>query len=114
MEQLWIEIRSICKNIMSYSLDLIYDSFEVVLEKLKIGLKNYKETGFEDIQLSFFLKYISIPETLNKALEDQKSKEGLLSIFEEINQILTEKHLKDINDLEISDEHFVVTSLSKT
>jgi len=73
MISLWREIDLISKNVMSFSLDLIYESLDDVLKKLKTSINELIETGKEDLQIGFFLKYISMPDTMNKLLQKDET-----------------------------------------
>lgn len=49
MVSLWKEIDSKSKNIMSFSLDLIYESLDDVINKLKISINDMITHGKEDL-----------------------------------------------------------------
>jgi hypothetical protein len=84
METLWTEIVKISKNIISFSLDLIYDSLDDVMSKLKTAIQNMISNGHEDIQIGFFLKYISIPSTMNQLLNKEETRKEVLSVYQQL------------------------------
>lgn len=84
MVSLWKEIDSKSKNIMSFSLDLIYESLDDVINKLKISINDMITHGKEDLQIGFFLKYISMPETMNKLLKKDETRKEILHVYEQI------------------------------
>lgn len=86
METLWREIVAISKNIISFSLDLIYESLDDVMSKLKAAIQNMITNGKEDLQIGFFLKYISIPETMNKLLLKDETRNDVLNVYQQLIQ----------------------------
>jgi hypothetical protein len=84
MDTLWSEIEDISKNIMSFSLDLIYNSLEDVIKKLIVAIDEMEKSGKEDLQLTYFLKYISIPETMGKLLREEETRTKVLHVYDSL------------------------------
>lgn len=42
--------------------------------------------GTEDLQIGFFLKYISIPETMNKLLLKDETRNDVLNVYQQLIQ----------------------------
>lgn len=81
---------------MSFSLDLIYESLDDVIRKLKTSIKDMIDHGKEDLQIAFFLKYISMPDTMNKLLKKDETRKEILDVYEQLISFevkLQEKHL---------------------
>lgn len=84
MQALWKEIVLIAKNVISFSLDLIYDSLDDVISKLKAAIQTMVSEGIEDMQIGYFLKYVSIPDTMNKLLLKDETWADILHVYQQL------------------------------
>lgn len=100
MVSLWSEIDHISKNIMSFSLDLIYQSLDDVLSKLKLSIKDMIEHGKDDISIVFFLKYISMPDTMNKLLKKDETRTEILYVYELITSYENQQQIKQLKSVD--------------
>ena len=77
MEALWTKILEVNREVVSLSLGLVFDSISQVLQNLeKSLLLENKVESFQEIAL--YLKYLSIPETMVKLLEDVQCRDKIL------------------------------------
>jgi len=80
---LWKAIESECRTIMSYCLSLVYESLEDLMKKVT-SLLEKMDVNNADNSLGIYINYLTLPETMNKALKINDIKDLILVIYEKL------------------------------
>ena len=118
---IWSSIESECRSIMSYCLSLVYESLEDLMRKVT-SLLERMDIGQSDNSLGIYINYLTLPETMNKALKSNEIKDLILVVYEKLCMLKTKKlisaidsvkyethqlHDVEYSSLEISNEGFI-------
>jgi len=80
---LWKAIESECRTIMSFCLSLVYESLEDLMRKVT-SLLEKMDVNNADNSLGIYINYLTLPETMNKALKINDIKDLILVIYEKL------------------------------
>lgn len=121
LQCLWNAIENECRSIMSYCLSLVYESLEDLMRKVT-ALLDKMDVGTSDSSLGIYINYLTLPETMNKALKSNDIKDLILVVYEKLCMLKTKKlimaidsvkydthqlHDVEYSSLEISNEGFI-------
>jgi len=83
LQVLWKAIGNECRNIMAFCLTFVYESLSDLMRKVTNSLDKL-EGGQFDNSLGIYIDYLTLPETMNRALKDSDIKDMILIIYEKL------------------------------
>ena len=98
LQCLWSAIENECRSIMSYCLSLVYESLEDLMRKVT-SLLEKMDVGTSDNSLGIYINYLTLPETMNKALKSNEIKDLILVIYEKLCILKTKKLVLAIDSI---------------
>jgi hypothetical protein len=101
LECLWNSIETESRTIMSYCLSLVYESLEELIKKITSSLEKEEENR----SLSIYIRYLTLPETMDKALRDSNTKDLVLGVYEKLCAAKTSKLISSLDSIKYEDHN---------